>query len=65
LQTLDCSDNRLTSLEPLHSLRSLELLHYSSNSSLSQAEIGRFQKAVPSCEALSLDLDMGMEEEPI
>jgi len=74
LQTLVCSWNQLTSLEPLHGLKSLKILWCSGNPSLSEPEIERFQKAVPSCEYLVLELDedldmededLGMKEEPI
>jgi len=52
LQTLGCSHNQLTSLEPLYGLNSLKKLECRSNPSLSESDIERFQKAVPSCQAV-------------
>jgi len=50
LQALNCNDNQLTSLEPLYGLKNLKELDCRNNPSLSEPEIERFQKAVPSCE---------------
>jgi Leucine-rich repeat (LRR) protein len=46
---LGCNRNPLTSLEPLHGLKNLKELNCHNNPSLSQAEIERFKRAVPSC----------------
>jgi len=53
LQNLYCYSNQLTSLEPLHGLKSLKNLHCRNNPSLSKEEIERFQKVVPSCQVKS------------
>jgi len=55
LQKLDCQRNQLTSLEPLHGLKNLKKLVCKNNSSLTQTEIERFQKAVPSCQVEILE----------
>lgn len=49
LQSLDCSENQISDLKPLHALTNLDKLNYGNNS-LSQAEIDQFQKAVPNCQ---------------
>jgi Leucine-rich repeat (LRR) protein len=49
LQALFCNDNHLTSLEPLYGMNRLRKLYCKATPSLSQAEIERFKKAVPSC----------------
>jgi serine/threonine protein kinase len=48
LQKLDCASNQINDFEPLHSLTQLHELIYGDNP-LSQAEIEKFQKAVPKC----------------
>jgi len=53
LQTLDCQQNQLTSLEPLHDLKSLKKLDCWCNFSLSQLELKRFKTVVPSCQVKS------------
>jgi internalin A len=53
LQELGCNRNPLTSLEPLHGLKNLKELNCHNNPSLSQAEIERFKRAVPSCQVKS------------
>jgi len=50
LQAVNCRDNQLTSLEPLYGFKNLRKLDCRDNPSLSEAEIERFKKAVPSCE---------------
>jgi len=63
LQTLNCSDNQLTDLEPLPGLKSLKQLVCRNNPSLSQSEIERFQKAVPSCQEVHW-VDSGLIDPP-
>jgi hypothetical protein len=50
LQAVNCRDNQLTSLEPLYGFKNLRKLDCRDNPSLSEAEIERFRKAVPTCE---------------
>ena len=51
LQTLDCGDNKISDLKPLHPLTNLEELVYGKNL-LNPAEIEKFKKAVPNCEVI-------------
>ncbi len=50
LLIVNCRDNQLTSLEPLYGFKNLRKLDCRDNPFLSEAEIERFRKAVPSCE---------------